>query len=183
MIPPVEAALAVRKNWPLQKSCDAFYGNPRGKHGQASRQWESSNLTLISPPYPLFYAGKPAKLRVHKICAGAFMAWFDAIWSNSGKDRAVIHDWGMDATGGAYNFRLMRGGSSLSMHSWGCAVDMDVPRNGFHDNTPNFATLRKEVVDPFLALGGVWGGDWDGDRDSLDERRCDGMHFQFARLK
>lgn len=168
--------------WPLQRDCDAFYGNPRGNRGQASIGWERMNLVFISPPWPLFYAGKPCRLRVHKKCAGAFEAWFLAVWANAGKDRQLIRAWGMDATGGAYNFRLMRGGSSLSMHSWGCAVDMDVPRNGFHDNTPHFATLRKEVVEPFLKLGGVWGGDWDGDRDSLDERACDGMHFQFARL-
>jgi len=95
----------------------------------------------------------------------------------------VIDAWGMSNYAGAYNFRVMRGGSALSMHSYGCAVDFDAPRNGFHDRTPHFAILRKEVVEPFLALGGVWGGDWDGDKDTLDERSCDGMHFQFARLR
>jgi hypothetical protein len=168
--------------WPMQNQCDAFYGNPRGRNGQASRAWESANLVTISPPWPLFYAGKPAKLRVHKKCADAFRLWFEAVWTNAGKDARVVHGWGMAATGGAYNFRLMRGGSALSMHSWGCAVDMDAPRNGFHNRRPHFASLRKEVVDPFLKLGGVWGGDWNGNRDSLDERACDGMHFQFARL-
>ena len=168
--------------WPLQRDCDTFYGNPRGRNGQASAQWEKANLVLISPPWQLYYAGKPCRLRVHKKCADAFGAWFEAVWANAGRDKRVIRDWGMDATGGAYNFRLMRGGSALSMHSWGCAVDMDVPRNGMGDRTPHFATLRKEVVDPFIALGGVWGGDWNGNRDTLDERLPDGMHFQFARL-
>lgn len=169
--------------WPLQRDCDAFYGNPRGRNGLASLQWEKANLVLISPPWQLYYAGRPCRLRVHKKCADGFRTWFDAVWANAGRDQRVIRDWGMDSTGGAYNFRLMRGGAALSMHSYGCAVDMDVPRNSMGDRTPHFATLRKEVVDPFVALGAPWGGDWDGDRDSLDERSCDGMHFQFARLR
>lgn len=76
----------------------------------------------------------------------------------------------------------MRGLQRLSMHAYGCAMDFDAPRNGFHDVTPHFASLRQEVVEPFLKLGGVWGGDWNGNGTSADERRADGMHFQFARL-
>ena len=40
-----------------------------------------------------------------------------------------------------------------------------------------------EVLDAWYRAGAVWGGDWDGDKDTLDERRCDGMHWQFARLR
>lgn len=169
-------------NWPKQSECDRFYGNPRGKMGQASVKWESESLTLIQPPFPVYFLGKPARPRVHKKCAGAFMEWFEAVWANAGKDKKVIHDWGMDVYSGAYLFRPMRGGSALSMHAYGCAMDLDAPRNGMFDKTPHFATVRAQVVDPFLKLGGVWGGDWDGDRDSADERRADGMHFQFARV-
>lgn len=168
--------------WPKQSECNTFYGNPRGRNG-ASPSWESANLTLITPPYPVLFAGKPVRgLRVHKKCSSAFLEWLNQVWINSGKDPSVIKSWGMDNYAGAYNYRLMRGGSSLSMHSYGCAVDFDAPRNGQYDRTPNFAHLRKEVVEPFLALGGVWGGDWNGNHDSLDERACDGMHFQFARM-
>ncbi|NUJ79341.1 M15 family metallopeptidase [Methylocystis sp. FS] len=168
--------------WPKQSECNAFYGDPRGRNGLASASWEAKNLTYVTPPFPIFFLGKSMRLRVHKKCADAFMAWVEAVWSDAGKDRKIIKDWGMDNTAGGYNFRAMRGGRTLSMHTWGCAVDFDAPRNGQYDRTPHFETLREQVVKPFLALGGVWGGDWDGDGDSLDERACDGMHFQFARL-
>lgn len=168
--------------WPLQRDCDSFYGNPRGRNGQASPSWESQNLTLITPPYPIQFLGKPARPKVHKKCADAFMSWYEAVWENSGHDMKTIRDWGMDVYSGGYNFRPMRGGVALSMHSYGCAIDMDAPRNGMYDKTPHFATVYDQVVAPFIKLGGVWGGSWDGDRDSTDERRPDGMHFQFARL-
>lgn len=170
-------------NWPLQRDCATFYGDPRGRNGRASPTWEAKNLIYVVPPFPIFFIGKPTRMRVHKKCADAFMAWTEAVWANAGKDRKIIKAWGMDNYGGGYNFRLMTGGRTLSMHAYGCAVDFDAPRNGWRDRTPHFATLREQVVKPFLALGGVWGGDWDGDGDSLDERACDGMHFQFARLR
>lgn len=169
--------------WPLQSQCDSFYGNPRGRNGRAAALWEVANLRSVAAPFDILFLGKPAKLRVHRKCADAFRAWLDEVWKNAGRDQRVIRVWGMDVYGGSYNFRAMRGGSALSMHSYGCAVDFDAPRNGQYDRTPHFATLREQVVEPFLRLGGVWGGDWDGDRDTLDERSCDGMHFQFARLR
>lgn len=170
-------------NWPLQSQCDAFYGNPRGRNGLASRQWESANLVLVTPAFPIFFLGKPARMRVHKKCADAWMAWSEAVWKNAGQNKNVIREWGMDNYGGAYNYRVMRGGHVLSMHAYGCAVDFDAPRNGMGNHRPHIAKYYDQIVAPFLALGGVWGGSWDGDRDTIDERLPDGMHFQFARLK
>lgn len=168
--------------WPKQSECNSFYGNPRGREGQASPSWESQNLVRVDTPFPIYFLGKQAKLRIHKKCSQAFLEWLERVWENSGKDKKTIHEWGMDNYAGAYNFRTMRGGKALSMHSYGCAVDFDAPRNSQYDRTPNFAKYRKEIVEPFIKLGGVWGGDWNGNGDSLDERSCDGMHFQFARL-
>lgn len=168
--------------WPLQRDCDAFYGDPRGRDGRASAKWEAQNLVLVKTPFPIYYDGQPARMRVHRKCADPLQQWLSAVWANAGRDPRIIHDWGMDDYNGAYNFRLMRGGRAISMHSYGCAWDFNAARNGQHDRTPHFATLREQVVAPFVALGGVWGGDWDGDSDSLDERSCDGMHFQFARV-
>lgn len=169
--------------WPLQKDCDSFYGNPRGKNGLPSRQWEVANLRIVPTPFRIYFLGKPARLRVHKRCADSFLMWLDAVWENAGKDQEKIHHWGMDNYGGAYNYRAMRGGRALSMHAYGCAVDFDAPRNGMGNKYPRLNQFRKEVIKPFLDLGGVWGGDWDGDGDTVDERACDGMHFQFARLR
>ena len=169
-------------SWPHQSQCDTFYGNPRGRNGLASGVWESANLTLITPVYPIYFLGRPAKMRVHKKTADAWLSWFEELWKNAGKDTRVIREWGMDNYAGAYLYRPMRGGSTLSMHAYGCAADFDAPRNGMFNTHPHIGKYREQIVDPFVKLGGVWGGDWDGDRDSTDERRADGMHFQFARI-
>jgi hypothetical protein len=71
----------------------------------------------------------------------------------------------------------MRGLNTLSMHSFGCALDLDPARNGLGDATPRFARFP-EVISAFRASGLCWGGDWDGDGSSADQRRHDGMHLQ-----
>jgi len=60
------------------------------------------------------------------------------------------------------------------MHSYGCAIDLDAPRNFFHEQHPHFSDIP-QVVDAFKNEGWVWGGDWSG-------RSKDGMHFQAARV-
>jgi len=168
--------------WPRQSNCEAIFGRPLRPDGTVDAVWETANITRISPPYKIYFIGKPAKVSIHKKTAEAWMAWFEAMWDHAGKDQKIIDAWGMSNYAGGYFPRPMRGGRALSMHSYGIATDWDAPRNGFHDRTPRLAQYRKQVIEPFLKLGGVWGGDWNGNGDTLDERSCDGMHFQFARL-
>jgi hypothetical protein len=86
--------------WPLQSQCDAFYGNPRSNRaGVPSAAWERENLVYIKPPFEIQFLGKPAKMRVHRKCAPAFMEWLDAVWKNAGRDQRVIRQWGMDVYG------------------------------------------------------------------------------------
>ncbi len=170
-------------NWPRQSACNEFYGNPRGRDGKLIEGWVTRNLVHIALPFAMHMDKKPiTKIPVHRKCAEGFQAWLDQVWANAGRDKTVIARWGMDVFSGSFNFRPMRGSSHLSMHAYGCAIDIDAPRNGFHCRTPHFASLRAEVVKPFLDLGGTWGGDWNGNGSSADERKADGMHFQFAHL-
>ena len=170
-------------NWPKQSEADAFYGSPR-RHGAAvaSQDWYRANIIQIAPPFFMRMIKPVMKFPIHRACSAATMEWLDQVWENAGRDQRVIDQWGMSVFSGSYCFRTMRGLQHLSMHAYGCAMDFDAPRNAFHDQTPHFATLRQQVVEPFLKLGGVWGGDWNGDGSSDDERRADGMHFQFARM-
>lgn len=161
--------------WPLQKDCDRFYGNPRDPKDRSrpSAAWEAANLVSIKPPYRMTYDGKPIRgIRVHKKCAESLLRVLTAIWEASGRQQSVVDAWGASIYAGAYNFRLMRGGSSLSMHSWGCAIDLDPARNGMGDTTPNFAK-HSAVLKAFADEGWEWGGDWSG-------KSCDGMHWQAA---
>ena len=161
--------------WPHQNDTDAFYGNPRGMNGRASAKWESANLAKVPIPWKLITAWDGMNVtgvRVHRLCAESLGKVFDDIWLAAGQQQRKINEWGMNLYGGGYNFRLMRGGSRLSMHSWGCAVDFDPSRNGFGDTTPNFANYPA-VRDTFAAEGWTWGGNWS---------RPDGMHWQAANI-
>lgn len=170
-------------NWPKQSECDTFYGNPRGRGGAVvSPKWYAENMATVVPPFIMKMDKPITRFLVHKKCSEAARTWLEQVWKNAGRDQRLIDRWGMSIFSGSYCFRTMRGLQSLSMHAYGCALDFDAPRNGLHDQTPHFATLRQEVVEPFIKLGGVWGGDWNGNGSSADERRADGMHFQFARM-
>lgn len=165
------------QQWPLQSQCDSFYGNPRGKNGSAASAWEKANLTLRRSPFRMTFAGEAIKgMRIHRKCADSLGRVLGKIWELSGHDQKKIDAWGVSIYGGAYNFRVMRGGSSLSMHSWGCAIDLDPARNAFHDQHGHFCGSDIPVVAAFEAEGWTWGGRWEG-------RSCDPMHFQAARVR
>lgn len=159
--------------WPHEdvSSLNAFYGDPRGPNGQASAAWESSNLVLWTPPYPMFYSdGKmtPLKhLRVHKKCLDTFDAAFKEVLNHFGID--AIKAKRLNISGGTYCYRLERGGSRLSVHSWGCAIDMDPAHNPFpHKWEPN-----KGMLDPdFAAILQAHGFCWRGNVGDIDA-----MHF------
>ena len=158
-------------NWPHQSQRDSFYGNPRGRNGAASPTWEARNLVRLAPPFVMRFMGKPiSAIRIHRKCADSLDRVLRAIWAASGQQQAVIDAWGMSDYAGAYNYRLTRGGASLSSHSWGCAIDFDAARNAFGDPTPNFANVP-EVLKAFADEGWTWGGNW---------RKKDGMHWQAA---
>lgn len=158
--------------WPLQKDCTKFYGNPRGTGGKASPKWEAENLVLIKCPWTFRFEGKfVSGIRIHKKCSESLTRVLAAIWEACGRSQAEIDRIGMSKYGGSYNFRVMRGSSALSMHSYGIALDFDPARNGLGDATP---AMDHRVIRAFEAEGWEWGGHWS---------RPDGMHFQAARTR
>lgn len=68
---------------------------------------------------------------------------------------------------GCFNIRQKRGGQSLSLHSWGIAIDVNAAWNPFGKKP----TLSPEFVACFTDAGFDWGGNWRGNS-------VDGMHFQ-----
>jgi hypothetical protein len=169
-----------RLQWPHQNECRNFYGNPsevvRGIV-RASKTWEGASLTTVIVPWAAHASWdrglKISRLRVHKKCADSLSRILSELWIRAGRAQVEIDRVGLSSIGGAHNWRLMRGGNALSMHSYGCAIDFDPERNGMGDTTPNFGRPENRyVVDMFAAEGWVWGGAW---------RSPDGMHFQAAR--
>jgi hypothetical protein len=70
---------------------------------------------------------------------------------------------------GCFNIRAKRTGESMSLHSWGLAIDLNANWNRL-DRKP---TLGPGFVKCFTDAGFEWGGNWS---------RPDGMHFQLAEL-
>ena len=151
--------------WPKQSEADAFYGNPRGGNGKASLLWKAQNLTHIAPPFAMNFTGTPVSgISIHRKCADSLARVLQAIWTASDQSQKKIDAWGVSEFGGSFNFRLMRGSSHLSMHSYGCAIDLAPQRFPMGRTTPAFCG---EVLKAFADEGWV----------NLPRDR---MHFQAA---
>jgi len=158
----------MHNNWPNQRDVDTFYGNPRGSdHSQVNEHWYAANIVYVVPPFEITYEGRPVKrIPMHRKCAASFARVLDQYKLVYGCMKPVL------PYGGSFNYRLIRGGNTLSMHAYGCAIDVDVERNpmghlsqyGFHAKSP--------LVLAFKAEGWTWGGDF--------VSRPDPMHFQAA---
>ena len=70
---------------------------------------------------------------------------------------------------GCFNIRKKRGGSTMSLHSWGVAVDVNAYANCFGCHP----TLSQGFVKCFTDNGFDWGGTWS---------KPDGMHFQLKSI-
>jgi hypothetical protein len=70
---------------------------------------------------------------------------------------------------GCFIIRQKRGLSSLSLHSWALAVDV----NAFENQLNQTPKLSTEFVKCFTDAGCDWGGTW---------QRKDGMHFQLKSI-
>lgn len=122
----------------------------------------------------MFFVKSPVKkFRIHKKVADSLTRVLNDIWEQCGKDQAKIDELGYSHFSGSYNFRLMRGGHLLSMHSYGCAIDIYAEKNPFHHS--GVFTDDSIIVKAFKKEGWSWGGDWHGASQ-------DPMHFQAANV-
>lgn len=136
-------------------------------------QWYAEWIREWPAPAPFKIAGFPPSILVktitlHRKAAPPFLEWLQRVY-----DAKLWHV--LRVHGGDYNFRLIRGGVSLSMHALGGATDHDPARN------PLGAELRDtyiggtaeglHVVKLAEECGLRWGGRF---------ARRDAQHFQFA---
>lgn len=106
---------------------------------------ESENFIRLPAPWKLITAWdfqSVKGIRIHRKCEASLAAVFTRIWNAAEQREEKIKEWRMHLYAGAYNFRLMRRGTKLSMHSWGCAVDFDSARNPL--------VIRLRIWGPFL---------------------------------
>ena len=166
---------AAEQPWPDDRldAMIAFYGDPRSRGAPAvSGAWQKAHLVTIEPPYQLFYAGSAvSRIAVHHRCESSLYSILMRISDRfDATDRAR---YGLDEFGGVFNFRVKRGGTSLSTHAFAAAIDLAVANNPLgaaYGSLPDMMPI--EVVGFFEDEGWEWGGHWS---------RPDAMHFQAAR--
>lgn len=149
--------------WPSadRASMERFYGKPG----------DESNLVSIPTPFPMFYDGRRIhSLRCHKKVAESLSRVLASIGKGFGSDRGIMEE--AEDYGGCFNFRNKRGGSSLSIHAWGAAIDLDADDNTFRDHWPLTADMPLEIIEAFAREGWVSAAAFWG---------YDAMHFQATR--
>lgn len=162
----IYAALGL--GWPSQaevRSGKSIFGKPG----------DESYIVSIEPPYPLYYEGVLVKtIRVHKLVANAVREALEEVLEHYGLER--IHELGLDQYSGSYNYRPTASGKSLSMHSWGIALDFAAENNTYSMKKPQ-ASLSKSECE-------AWWRIWEshGATSLGRTRNYDWMHLQFASL-
>lgn len=166
-------------NWPLQRDCATYYGNPDPDgNGQPNREWEDANLVRLTPPWQMVLAwdvSKPIRsFPIHKRCQASLGLVLGVIWAHAGHSQETIEKHGLHLFGGSYNFRLMRHGVRLSMHAYGCAIDLNPSINRLgRPWRPEDGMMPEFVVQAFEQEGWTFGGRWSNP---------DSQHFQAARV-
>ena len=99
------------------------------KYGKANKTGKGY-LVWIDLPYPMRIAWsrnkKIKRFQCHKSIAKRLSNVFNELLAHYGYDTIV--ELGIDLYGGCFNYRLMRGGTDLSTHSWAIAIDLDPDR-------------------------------------------------------
>lgn len=133
-------------------------------------------IVRIDLPFPLRLAWDKnktvTKISVHKLIADKMKAVFDDLLAHYGL--AKIQELGIDLFGGTFVYRKMRGGSELSRHSWGVAIDLDPERNQLKETSKTARFARPEykpMIDIFYKHGFISLG---------REKNYDWMHFEIG---
>uniref|UniRef100_A4WTE4 Peptidase M15C domain-containing protein n=1 Tax=Cereibacter sphaeroides (strain ATCC 17025 / ATH 2.4.3) TaxID=349102 RepID=A4WTE4_CERS5 len=155
--------------YPRQESVATFYGAAGGPDCSAG---------VVTLPVPFRIAWDlglaVSSFRCHKLVAAPLTRIFREAVAHYGVTE--FERLKLNIFGGCYNYRNMRGGSSLSTHAWGIAVDLDPERNQLRWGRDR-AAFAVSHYDAFwniveaagaISLGRACNRDW--------------MHFQFARL-
>ena len=164
------ATVLKANNWPLQRDCNDFYGDPRRKG------WLDRNVVIVTVPWEMKYGGKEVNhISIHKKCRDSLLRVLEKTWEDVEKSQEKIAEMHADLYSGSYVLRNMRGLRTLSMHSYACAIDWADRFNPQHAQHHSF-TEHTILIANFLKESWQWGGKWKG-------TSIDAMHVQAARVR
>lgn len=159
----------IHNTWPTQKEVWSTL------HNNGSLVWAKANLTDVPCPWVLHMDGHSLhSIQINRKCADSLRRVLEHIWVEAGGTQEAIEKLHYDRYSGSYNYRPIRGGRALSMHSYGLAIDFDSEENEQHSQHHLFKE-DSLIVKTFKAEGWTWGGDW-------SPASIDAMHFQAARV-
>lgn len=130
------------------------------KYGEPSVS--NPNLVLWDVPTELEIGLIPKRIYCNKDLVGPLSKAFKALIDTGHVKELKTWD-------GCFNIRKKRGLSSMSLHSWAIAVDVNAFENGLNQ----VPKLSAGFVKCFTDNGFEWGGNW---------KRKDGMHFELAKI-
>lgn len=130
------------------------------KYGEPSQS--NPNMILWDVPAHLEIGVIPKRIYCNKDLVKPLEAAFKALIDTGRVTELKTWD-------GCFNIRKKRGLSSMSLHSWGIAIDV----NAFENGLGKQPKLNPEFVKCFTDNGFIWGGTW---------RRLDGMHFELSKI-
>ena len=133
------------------QDCLRLYGQPE----------KESFMTLWDVPSQLEIGVIPKKIYCNRDLIKPLQVAFESLIKTGLVNELKTWD-------GCFNIRQKRAGTSLSIHAWGLAIDVNAAWNRFGGKP----VLSPEFVQCFKDAGFDWGGDWS---------HPDGMHFQVKR--
>lgn len=167
--PPIrdlELSAVNPNHWPTEAGVIAFYGQP------------GTNQTMLQLPYRHWLSWDLSshvdRTSCHVKVHDSLKRVLQRVLDHYGQDR--IHELRLDVFGGGFNVRKKKGGTTMSMHSWGIAFDYDPDRNQLKWGRDRASFARSEYED--------WWRIWEEEGwVSLGRtRNFDWMHVQAAKL-
>jgi len=150
----------------LEKELGSFhYEKLPGDAIRIEQSWIDANLTYIDTPWslPVGGGGFAARIRCHKRVARQLLDALKEISEQGLTDLIQTYD-------GAWAPRLVRGGASLSHHSWGCAFDFNASELPLGSDKQQDPRLVEIMARHGFECGQVW------------QHRKDPMHFEAIRF-
>lgn len=150
------------------KQCLAKYGDPRSPQVQSKIMtlWVVEPEILTAFKHVKFSAlgtiGFPKKIFINKDFQPKLKLALQNVISRGLAKELKTWD-------GVFMIRKKVSNSSMSLHSWAIAVDVNAYENGYNVKPK----LTKAFVKCFTDIGLTWGGNW---------AKQDGMHFELTSL-
>jgi len=168
--PTLKGKTSYRAALPSGNTRTSSYSGIDAALGLASTSNNCANISLET----INFMGKTVK--VHSQAKESFIGVNNELSANPSL-QSYFMDW-TSGGGGTHNCRVITGGTRMSPHAYGIAIDIKPSQNPYNKPKPASGcrtTIPQEAIDIFKKYGFTWGGEW--------RSLCDAMHFDWMGWK